>query len=173
MKFMKIMILVYIIGAAVVFSWNHFPLVKNSVHFVLDPSIGALFDRNLIFGFVLVMLIFSLITTLAQKYFTDQDALKILKEEQKLIQQQMKLYRQDPTKTAELTSKSFELTMKTMPLTMRPTLYTMLPFILTFKWFSDYFTLNSVRVLGMHWLLAYFVMILIFSPILKKVLKVN
>lgn len=173
MKFMKIMILIYIIGAAVVFLWNQFPLVKDSVHFVLDPSIGGLFDWNLTIGFILVMLIFSLITTLAQKYFTDQDALKTLKEEQKLIQQELKLYRQDPKKTAELTSKSFELTMKTMPLTMRPTFYTMLPFILTFKWFSDYFTANPVKVLGMHWLLAYFVIILVFSPILKKVLKVN
>jgi uncharacterized membrane protein (DUF106 family) len=172
-KFMKIMLVVYAIGIAVTFLWNQFPIIKDSVHFVLDPTMGSLLGWNVNIGFIIIMLLFSLITTLAQKYFSDQDALKTLKEEQKLIQQEIKLYRQDPKKTAELTSKSFELTMKTMPITMRPTLYTMLPFLLTFKWFYDYFTINPIKILGMHWLLAYFVIILVSAPLFKKILKVH
>ena len=173
MSFMKVMIIVYAIGIAVTFLWNQFPIIKNSVHFVLDPTIGALLNWNINVGFVIVMIIFSLITTLAQKYFSDQASLKTLKEEQKLIQQEMKLYRQYPTRTAELTSKSFQLTMKTMPLTMKPTLYTMLPFLLTFKWFYDYFTVNSVKVFGMYWLLAYFIILLVLSPLFRKIFKVH
>jgi len=119
------------------------------------------------------MAAFALITTLAQEYFSDQIALKTLKEEQKLVQEEIKLYRQDPKKTAELTSKSMELTMKTMPLTMRPTLYTMLPFLLTFRWFYDYFEVNPVKIFGMPWLLAYFIVILALSPVFKKILKVH
>jgi len=173
MRFRYVMLLMYLVGGAATFLWNQVPLMKTTVHAILDPSIGALLDWNINFGFIIVMLLFAVITTLAQKYFSDQVALKTLKEEQKLIQEEMKLYKQDPTKTAALTSKSMELTMKTMPLTMRPTLYTMLPFLLTFRWFYDYFAANPVKVLGMNWLVAYFIIILVTAPLFKKVFKVH
>jgi uncharacterized membrane protein (DUF106 family) len=173
MQGMKLMFLVMIVGLGVVFLWDNIPAIKLGVHAALDPSFGELMNWNLNLGFIFIVLIFSGITILAQKYLSDQETLKRLKEEMKLVQDEMKLYKQDPKKTSELTTKSFELTMKTMPITMRPALYTSIPFILTFRWFNDYFISNPTNVFGMNWIFAYLILTLVMTSVLKKVFEVH
>ena len=60
--------------------WNSFPLIKNSVHAVLGPSFGVVLNWHLYGGMIIIALFISLITTLIQKYTTDQKALKELKQ---------------------------------------------------------------------------------------------
>ena len=78
--------------------WNSVPLIKNSVHTVLDPSAGALLNWNLTWGMFIIVFILTAITTVIQKYATDQESLKELKKEQKLLQEEMKKYKDDPAK---------------------------------------------------------------------------
>src|SRR3989344_2965364 len=130
--------------------WDKTPAIKNSVHYILNPSAGFLLDWNLNIGMLIVVFVITLLTTIVQKYATNQEALKELKKEQKLMQKQMKL-------------------------SMRALAYTGIPFILFFRWFGDYFIAaeeiagEPIRLwLGMSWFLFYILFAIVFGAILRK-----
>ena len=174
MKGMGIMFIVMLLSLAVAGAWNAIPIIKTAVHAVLDPSAGVFLNWNVTIGMLIITGIITLITTLLQKFLTDQDALKTIKEEQKIVQEEMKLAKASPEKSMALSKKSLELTMTAMPMTMRPLMYTVIPFVLFLRWFQDYFTENPVHILGfMSWFWAYLVFSIIFSSIFRKVLKVH
>jgi uncharacterized membrane protein (DUF106 family) len=174
MKGMYMMVLLMVISFGIAGLWSNISIIKDSVHAVLDPTAGTLLLWNPTMGMILITGIVVLISTLLQKYMTDQDLLKQIKEEQKLVQQEMKLYREHPEKTMELSKKSMELTMKAMPITMKPVLYTIVPFILLIRWFGDHFIAHPEKILGfMSGVWGYIVLSVIWSIILRKVLKVH
>ncbi len=154
--------------------WDKIPALKNSIHFILDPSLGWLLDLNITFGMLVLVFIISLITTLVQKYATDQKTLRELKGEQKILQEEMKKYKQHPEKLAELQKKQLEFIPKTMKLSMRPLIFTGVPFILLFRWFMDYFTtMGNPKFFGfLSWFWFYLIFAMIFSAVLRKALKV-
>lgn len=167
-------ILVMGISLAVAFYWDKVSWIKDSVHAVLNPSAGALLNWNLTIGMIIVVFAITLMTTLIQKYTTDQKALKELKNEQKLLQQEIKKYEHHPEKMAELSKKQLEFIPKTFKLTSRAVLFTGVPFILFYRWFMDYFTLiGDVKFFGfLNWFWFYFIFMMIFSGLLRKWLKV-
>lgn len=175
MKGMGIMFVVMLLSIVVASLWQSIPFVKEAVHYILDPTAGAILNWNVNIGMLLITAVITLITTLLQKYMTDQDAIKTIKEEQKLVQEEMKLARNQPEKTMELSKKSLELTMKAMPLTMRPLIYTIIPFVLFLRWFQSYFTdAGNPHIFNFFsWFWAYFVFSIFFSIIFRKVLKVH
>lgn len=174
MKGMGIVFFVMLLGIGVVTLWDKVPIIGQSVHIALDPSLGSLLNWNVTIGLLIITALLNFLTTLLHKHVTDQDLLKRLKEEQKIVNDEMKLYRNDPNKSLELSKKSFELMAKTMPITMRPVIYTTIPFILLIRWFGDYFKSNPVKVLGfMSGIWAYIVFFIIFSMIFRKILKVH
>ncbi len=173
MKGMGLIFIIMILGLAVATLWDQVPIIKTSVHLAMNPTAGWLLDWNISIGFLIFTAVITLITTLLQKYATDQSALKTIKEEQKLVQEEMKLAKESPGKQMELSKKSMELMFKAMPITMRPVIYTSIPFILFIRWFGDYFTIHVVKIFGfMNWLLAYIILTLVFSIIFRKVFKV-
>lgn len=154
--------------------WDKIPAIKNSIHFIFDPTAGALLGWNLNFGMIIVVFVITLLTTLVQKYATDQKTLKEMKKEQKEIQKQMKEFKNHPEKLMELQKKQMAMLMPQMKLSMRAVAYTGIPFILFFRWFTDYFaTLGDQKFfLGMGWFLFYFIFAIIFGSILRKYLDV-
>ena len=168
------MFLVMIVSFVIAGAWSSFPIIKTSAHYILDPSAGALMDLNIYLGMTLVVFLITLITVIVQKYGTNQAELKKLKEEQKLLQEEMKKYKDHPEKLMELQKKSFEFMPKTMDLTMKPLIYTAVPFVLFFRWFNDYFTsLPDFKFFGfISWFWFYFLASLLFSTILRKIMKV-
>jgi len=113
--------------------------------------------------------------TLAQKYATDQVALKELKKEQKAIQKQMKEFKEHPEKLMELQKKQMKLFPKQMKLSMRAIAFTGVPLILFFRWFQDFFTtLGDVKFFGIigSWFLFYLIIAMVFGSILRKYMKV-
>jgi uncharacterized membrane protein (DUF106 family) len=173
MKGMGILILVMLLSTLVASMWNSVPVIKNTAHALLDPSVGALLNWQVTPGFLLIAALITLVTTLVQKYFTDQKTIKELRNESKILSEEMKQYKDHPEKLMELQRKQFEIMGKTMPLTMRPLLYTAIPFVLFLRWFSDYFTLHPIKIVGLSWFWAYFLSSIIFSVIFRKVLKVQ
>src|SRR3989338_10197697 len=164
-------IIIIMLGSLLIASlWDKIPQIKNSVHFILDPSAGAALDWNLNIGMLIIVFVITLLTTIVQKYATDQKALKELKKEQKEIQKQMKEFKNHPEKVMELTKKQWKLMPKQMKLSMRALAYTGIPFILFFRWFSDYFVEagNPKLWLGMSWFLFYILFLIIFGAILRK-----
>lgn len=166
--------IVMALSFAVAIFWNQFSWIKGSVHAILDPTAGVLLDWNTTVGMIIILIVITLITTLVQKYATDQTALKELRKEQKLLQQEMKKYRDHPEKMLELNKKSMEFFPKTMKLNSRAMAVTIIPLAIFFRWFSDYFLLiPDFRFLGfMTWFWFYLVFSLILSAILRKYLDV-
>ena len=170
-----IIFLVMIISLIIASLWNTVPMIKDSIHSFLNPSIGALLNWDLLWGMTLLVFLISIFMTLVQKYGTDQETLKKLKAEQKELQKEMKEFRDDPAKVLELQKKSFEFMPLMMKHSMRPIIYTGIPLILLFRWFMDYFAaLPDFRFFGFFsWFWFYFLFSIIFGSILRKILKVE
>ena len=100
-------IFITIVSLAMAIFWDKVPFMKNAIHSVLDPSAGALLNWNLTLGMLVVVFIITLITTLIQKYATDQKALKELTHERKLLQEEMKKFKDNPAKITELSKKQW------------------------------------------------------------------
>ncbi len=167
-------IFVTIVSLAMAIFWDKVPFIKNAIHTALDPTAGALLRLNLTLGMLLVVFVITLITTLIQKYATDQKALKELKQEQKILQEEMKKYKDNPAKISELSKKQLEFIPRTFKLTSRSVLFTGIPFILFFRWFYDFFNaMGEPKFFGfLSWFWFYLIFTMIFSSILRKMMKV-
>lgn len=163
------------IGALIIASlWNTVPAIKNTTHAALDPTLGSIIKLDPTWGFIAVIFIITLLTTLVQKYTTDQEALKKMKEDGKKLQEEMKANKNNPSKLMELQKKQFESIPKSFDLTMKPLVYTALPLILLLRWFTDIFeTLGNPKILlGLSWIWVYLIISFISMMILRKILKV-
>ena len=153
--------------------WTKVPAIGNTVHFILDPTAGKLLGINMYLGMTVIVLLFTLATTLVQKYGTDQEELRKLKAEQKALQEEAKKYRDHPEKLLEFNKKQMEMIPKTFDLTMKPLIYTFIPFVLFFRWFSDFFLINKFEFFGfMSWFWFYLLGSIVLSMILRKIFKV-
>ena len=172
---------IMVISLVIAFAWDKpgFTFIPNSVNAVLNPTAGFLLNWNLTAGMLLIVLIITVLTTIIQKYATDQEALKELKKEQKILQAEMKKYKDHPEKVAELSKKQFQFIPKTFKLTSRAITFTGIPFILFFRWFNDVFTVMEattgapIKFLGfLSWFWFYLIFTMVFSSILRKTFKV-
>ncbi|MEM7826847.1 MAG: EMC3/TMCO1 family protein [Candidatus Aenigmatarchaeota archaeon] len=168
------LLIIMIASIAIAFLWDSVPLIKNTVHVLLDHIISPLLDWNLTMGFLILIFIISILTTLAQKYGTDQEAIRDMKKEQKRLAEEMKRVKDNPEKLAELQKKQVEFIGPMMRLTMRPTIYTFIPLILLFRWFADYFSqIPDFRFFGfLSWFWFFLIMLIVSNLILRKVLNV-
>ncbi|NCN52015.1 DUF106 domain-containing protein [archaeon] len=173
-----------LIGLVMVFSlliallWDQLSWLKDGIHSILNPTAGFLLEWNLTLGMLIIVFVISLLTTLIQKYATDQKALKELKKEQKIMKEEMNRVKDHPEKYLALQKKQMaempKTFKKTMKLSSRAMVYTAVPFILFFRWFNDYFTtVGNPKFLGfMGWFVFYLLTTLIISGIMKKYMDV-
>ncbi|MBU2616375.1 MAG: DUF106 domain-containing protein [Nanoarchaeota archaeon] len=153
--------------------WNSVSWMRELAHSILDPTLGNLLGWNLTGGMILIIFAMALITSLTQKYGTDQETIKEMKKEQKALQEEMKLVKEHPEKLMELQKKQFAIIPKMMKLSMRPVVYTAIPFILLFRWFMDFFNAaGSPEFFGLSWFWFYLIGSILFSIVLRKTLKV-
>ena len=173
MNAIRIMFLVMFVSLVIASFWSKIPLIKDSVHTILDPTTGKLIEWNVYIGMFVIVFFANLLTTIVQKYGTDQESLRKIKKEQKEIQEEMKKFKDNPSKLMELNKKQLENIPRTFELTLRPLLYTAIPFILLIRWFIDYFSGIEVKFFGfLSWFWFYLIFSIIFSSILRKVLNV-
>jgi uncharacterized membrane protein (DUF106 family) len=168
------MIIMFIVSLAVAVFWDKIEFIKNAVHNILDPSAGWLLNWDLNWGMLILVFLITLITTLVQKYATDQNALREIRKEQKLMQEEMQKYKEHPEKMLEFQKKQMDFMKRTFKLNSRSIMYTGIPFILFFRWFNDIFTaMGSPKFFGLlSWFWFYLITVMIFSSILRKYLKV-
>ena len=166
--------IVMIISLMIAFFWDNSSFIKNSAHSILDPTVGVLLNWNITWGMVIIVLFISVIMTLAQKYATDQETLREMKKEQKSLQEEIKKYKEHPEKMMELQKKQMEFIPKMMKMSMRPIVYTAIPLILFFRWFMDFFTLaGDPKFFGfLSWFWFYLIGSIVFSSVLRKLMKV-
>ena len=169
----KLIFIVMLASVLIASFWNSVPLIKNSVNAVLNPSAGALLNWNLNLGMTLLILLLSIFMTLIQKYTTDQKTLMEMRAEQKKMQEDLKKLEVGSREHNELSMKSMKFMGPMLKLSMRPIIYTAIPFILLIRWFTDHFALVDFRFFGIFsWFWFYLIGSIIFSSILRKILKV-
>jgi uncharacterized membrane protein (DUF106 family) len=125
-------------------------------------------------GVVVVAFVMTLLVTLIYKFMTDQEAMKNLKQEMKDLRKEIKLAAQDPVKMAELNKISMEKSMQQMKQSLKPTLITMLPLIFVLGWLKTTYeplTLNLFGITSSLW--AYIALSVVFSIVLRKMMKVH
>lgn len=108
----------------------------------------------------------TLISTLVQKHFTDQEHLKVLKKRQKEIQAEIKKAK-EPSVMQELNSEMMSLTGIMFKKSMKPMFVTMIPFLLLFMWLRSVYD----PILD-YWIWYYIGYSVLASIVLRKVLKV-
>ena len=166
--------IVMIASLAIASLWNVVPQISSAIHYILDPILGSLLNWHVTIGMLVITLIITLMTTLIQKYGTDQETMRSLKAEQKKLSEDMKQYKNQPDKIMELNKKQFEFMGEMMKHSMRPIIYTGIPLVLLFRWFVDYFAqIPDFKFFGfLTWLWMYLIFSIVFSTVLRKVLKV-
>lgn len=110
----------------------------------------------------------TLISTLVQKHFTDQEHLKTLKKRQKEIKKEIKKAGDDVKLMQELNAEMLSLTGIMFKKSMKPMFVTMIPFLLLFTWLRGVY----VPVMGNGWIWYYLGYSVLASIVLRKVLKV-
>ena len=109
----------------------------------------------------------TLVSTLVQKWLTNQEHLKSLKKRQKEIQAELKKTK-EPTVMQELNNEMLQLTGLMFKSSYKPILVTFIPFIILFAWLRGIY----VPLIGNSWIWYYLGYSIVASIILRKVLDV-
>lgn len=118
---------------------------------------------------ILISLVITFLSMLVTKYFTDQVELKRLKDKQKECQAKIKATK-DQKQIMDYQKEMMACSMEMMKHSFKPMFITFIPFIILFYFIRNTFTTTS---LGGHWIWYYIIASLIFSLILRKVLKIQ
>jgi uncharacterized membrane protein (DUF106 family) len=142
----------------------------------LDPFLSPLLSLFGIFWFVVfISFIVTLLTTLVYKFTTDQLLMKNLKEEIDRLNKEVKKHMHDQKKAMSIHKQMFEKQMTMMKHSFTSTFITLLPIILLFNWLRVH--LGTEKILNLYffqfgWLGSYILFAIIFSIVLRKLLKV-
>ena len=109
----------------------------------------------------------TLVSTMVQKWLTNQEHLKTLKARQKELQEEIKKTK-DPTLLQGINKEMMEITMVMFKSSMKPMFVTIVPFLLLFHWLKGVY----VPVLGSSWIWYYLGYSIVASMIIRKVFKV-
>lgn len=154
---------------------------------VLESVFNVIFGWVRVFGtpwdVIIVSLIITFLITLVYKYLTDQNAMGELRAKMKDFQKQMKENKADMAKVQELQKQAMSSQMQYMKHSWKVMLYTFLPLILIFSWMRATFNSGADIInwgfnmplfgTGLGWLGTYIISSIIFSTILRKVMKIH
>jgi uncharacterized membrane protein (DUF106 family) len=103
---------------------------------ILNPLLQPLLNFGPLWAVFILSLIISLIIILVYKYFTNQNEMKRLKDEQKEFQKKMKGLKSQPEEMMKVQKEAMKANMEYMKHSFKATLITMLPIILIFGWMN-------------------------------------
>jgi len=140
-----------------------------------NTAFGPVMGLTSPYNLVVLALIVNIFITLVYKFVTDQKMMKELKGEMKDIQKEIKQFKDNPEKMMAIQKRAMEKNMKLMMHSFKPMLITFVPLILMFGWLRNYYLgLGSPAVLfGLSWIWSYIILSVVFSLLLRKVLKVH
>ncbi|MAG50825.1 hypothetical protein CL621_04275 [archaeon] len=143
-----------------------------------NTVLGPLIEWSPLGTIVIVSFALTSLITLVYKLMTDQELMKSLKAEIKGFQQEMKEHKEDKEKMMELQKRAMEKNMKYMKHSMKPTLITFVPVIIIFGWLRTTFeSIGKIMIpivsVNLSWFWIYLVCSIVFSIVLRKILKVN
>ena len=123
-------------------------------------------------GLFFVSFIINLFVTLVYKFATDQDIMKGMRGELKKVRDEIKGLK-DPDKILNTRKKAMELNMNYMTKSMKPMLISFVPIIFIFNWLRNTYDGIALSLFGINsWLIIYILSTIVFSLVLRKLLKV-
>lgn len=121
---------------------------------------------------IIICFLLTLLTTLVYKYATNQKWVKQMKDEMAVLQKQMKEQKNNPKKMMEIQKELMEKNMKFMMHSFKPLIYTFVPLLILFGWLRGVYQDMGRILFGLSWIWIYLIASIIFSTILRKVLKI-
>ena len=115
----------------------------------------------------LFSVVVTIVSTLAQKWLTNQEHLKAMKKRQKEIQTELKNAK-EPSMLQELNAEMMKITGVMFKSSMKPMLVTIVPFLFLFKWLRVVY----IPLLGDSWIWYYLGYSVLSSMIIRKIFKV-
>lgn len=109
------------------------------VDMIFNPVFGWLLDIPSLLAILFLAALLALISTLLQKYLTDQAKMKRLRDDTKKYQEQMKRLRDDPEKLMKVQQKVMPIQMDLMKESFKPLFVSLVPFLFVFFWLSSHF----------------------------------
>ena len=155
---------------------------------VLDGFFNAIFGPIInnfppLFSMAFITLIITIIITVVYKYLSNQHEVKTAKEETKVLQQELKKHKDNPAKMMEINQEIMKRSATLMRNSFKPTLITLIPLLIIFGWLSKTFKDKgnfihwgfSVPIFGdgWGWLGTYILFSVIFSILIRKIMKVH
>lgn len=102
----------------------------------LNPVLLPVLQRSPFLGILVFSFFISLLIVLAYKYFTNQEEMKRIKEQQKEYQQRMKEMKENPGEMMKLQKEAMGKNWEYMKHSMRATFITIIPIIIFFGWMN-------------------------------------
>ncbi|MFZ1970847.1 MAG: EMC3/TMCO1 family protein [Candidatus Nanoarchaeia archaeon] len=116
---------------------------------------------------LLISFLVVLVTTIITKYFTDQKRMKELREIQKACQIKLRDNKGNLEEMNKINKEVMDCSMELMKHSFKPMLITFIPLVLLAGWMNSVF----IKILP-SWIWWYILSGLVFSIILRKILKV-
>ena len=138
-----------------------------------DFLLGWAVNINPVFGLVFITFIITLLITISYKYLTDQHVMKSLKDEIKGLQKDMKKFKDKPEKMVAIQKGMMSKNMKMFKMNFKPMLITMIPLLLLFGWLRVTYDPLGKVIWIFGWFGSYIILTLIFSFVLRKIMKVH
>ncbi len=136
-----------------------------------------------LWSIIILTVILTFLITIAYKFLSNQEVMKKLKQESDALRKEMKTLKNDTEKFMVVQKQAMQKSMEYMRHSMRPTLFYLIPLLLIFSWmgktFKDYGDLISwgfyipLFGTGLSWLGVYIFASIIFSILIRKLLKVH
>lgn len=133
---------------------------------------GSLINWDPKIALIIISFLLTLIITVVYKLTTNQKMLKETKEELKEMQKEMRELKNDPKKMMEKQKELMEKNMKMMMHSFKPMIFTFLPIIIIFGWLRGVYQPLGKIMFGLSWIWIYIIFSIIFSMIIRKVLKI-
>lgn len=105
---------------------------------ILDPILLPLLRLGPFWAVVVLSFLISLLIVVVYKFFTNQEEMKRLKDQQKEFQQQMKGMKDQPGEMMKVQKEAMGVSMQYMKHSFKATLITMLPVLLIFGWMNGH-----------------------------------
>jgi len=140
---------------------------------LLNPLLAKLGPLGFV---VFISLLVSLVTVIVYKYTTDQILMKSIKEDLDKLNKKMREHKADSQKMMQVQKEMWSKQMTMMKHSFTSTIYTFIPIIILFSWLNaNMGTYGKILPLGFvnfGWLGSYILFAILFSMILRKILKV-
>tara|TARA_Y100000034_G_C6831793_1_gene375503 strand:- start:584 stop:1018 length:435 start_codon:yes stop_codon:yes gene_type:complete len=133
---------------------------------------GGLIGWSPLAGLLIISFLLTLLISLSYKWLTNQKELKEHKEEVTALQKELKELKNEPDKMMAKQNELMKKNMGMMKHNLKPMLFTFIPLIIIFGWLRETYTPMGKLIFGLSWFWIYLITAVVFSMIIRKLLKI-